>query len=176
MTSLKEAALKAAEDQQATRAKQIVDLRKEELVKLKENWAKIWGHKLDPVPKRPTAFKFVAKMNTLTWNSSGVSGWRFTVEDIPFIYVTTYGEQGLHLIVTCPECGQEVADHFYNLADIGLRLDGRKLRHRCRERQAKDVAYAIGTAARDAKVDPGEIVDLALQNHWDLIARLTGGR
>jgi len=106
-----------------------------------------------------------------------VEGWKVIVDDVPFLFGMTHGAESLFVLHTCPKCGVEGASTFHGLDDLGrlLKFGPASYLHTCRESEAREVAYAIGSAARDLKTSPEDVVSAAFELHGDLIRRLMYG-
>jgi hypothetical protein len=129
----------------------------------------------------PEREEFTRRTEVLDWSSSRderAYGWECEIDGIRWLFKTESESVSLRLLHTCPKCGAEGASDFHKLADIGalLRNGPKSYTHRCLERESRDVAYVIGSAARDTKLSPEEIVEIAFEKHSDLIYRLTTGR
>lgn len=130
----------------------------------------------------PEREAFTRRTEVLDWSGSRderAHGWECEIDGTRWLFTTPGTESvSLRLLHACPKCGVEGASDFHSLADIGalLRNGPKSYTHRCLERESRDVAYAIGTAARDTKLSPEEIVEIALEKHSDLIYRLMAGR
>lgn len=106
-----------------------------------------------------------------------IEGWKIVIDDVPFVFGTTYQGTSLYLLHNCPKCGAEGASTFFGLDDLGRKLKfGPDFGHKCREAEARTVAYAIGSAARDLNCSPQDVVNDAYTMHGDLINRLRFGR
>jgi hypothetical protein len=122
-------------------------------------------------------FEFVRDVRVFTGVNRKTDGWKVVIDEVPFLFGTSYQSESLHVIITCPKCGAEGASTFHGLDDLGKLLKfGPKYGHKCREAEAREVAYAIGSAARDLKCSPQDVVAAAYELHSDLIDRLTYGR
>lgn len=106
--------------------------------------------------------------------SDKITGWKVVVDDVPFVFGTSHNQHSLFVIHTCPQCGVEGASTFHGLDDLGqlLKFGPKSYSHTCRESEAREVAYAIGTAARDLNTSPEDVVSAAYELHSDLIYRL----
>jgi hypothetical protein len=189
MSKLTEAADNALRERQKAATEQ----RKRDLdamfEKLKERWAnEYWGfgrlmkdgYDAGPMPPRE-AFEYIPYPGVRCWSGGrwqgNAPGWRVEVDGVAFLFSTGQNDSSLFLIHTCPKCGVEGASSFSSLHDLGLLLrNGPKdYQHTCREREAREVAYAIASAARDLKIRPDEVVELAYELHQDLIYRVMEG-
>lgn len=175
--SLRDAALKADRQQRIDVGKAAMKAREDALTYLLQNWKKIWQYKVQPIPNAPKrdAFEYVTNVaqDRIGTQPAHVHGYRFTIGDVDFLYIVG-DDRELRVMVTCPDCGVERPSSFHGMADLGRRLrDGRPLYHRCRQGEAKSLAYNIGHAARDANTTVLEIVEEAL-THSDVIARAMG--
>jgi hypothetical protein len=184
MSKLTEAAgLALLERMRADKERRLRD-RDASFERVKERWPdKIYGfgrlakdgYDAGPMPARDE-FEFVPYPGYRildSYRGEHVHGWKIEVDDVPFLFSVASGSSSLYLILSCPQCGVEGASTFYNLEDIGsLLTKGPKFGHTCRERESRDVAHAIATAARDLKMRPDEVVELAYELHSDLIIRL----
>lgn len=181
--SLREAAQQAATDRSRTEREAARKRREEELGKVIEKLGEgpevigSLAHRLGPEFQRtfsPEDFSY-CKVRQDGARSGELYGFRFEFDDVSFLYSTSYGNEGLHVILTCPDCGGERAEHVWSLEELGRKLKtGRASSHHCLVSEAREVAYAIGSSARDAKVSPDEIVQVAYEKHSDLIYRLLG--
>ena len=120
-------------------------------------------------------FEYVKDVRVFAGHRSGkIEGWKVIVDDVPFLFGTTHNHTSLHLIHTCPKCGVEGASNFHSLDDVGrlLKFGPTNWTHTCLESETREVAYAIGTAARDLNLSANEVVDEAFNLHGDLIHRL----
>lgn len=123
-------------------------------------------------------FEYVKGVRHFGGHRSGkLDGWKVIVDDVPFLFGTTHNHQSLFLIHTCPKCGVEGASTFHGLDDVGrlLKFGPTSWTHTCRESEAREVAYAIGSAARDLKTSPEDVVNAAFELEGDLIRRLMYG-
>lgn len=173
--SLKEAALAAAKQESKTQKDKVRKDREASLDAVREGWGNHWRG-WEPVPDLPEREEFTwATLPSHYRGHSSLNGWRFTIDGISFVYSTTYGQTGLLVILTCPDCGAENCDHFHSLQDLGQRLQrGAAIGHHCLESEASRVAYAIGAAARDAKTSPEAIINEAMTKYRDVLYRALG--
>ena len=129
--------------------------------------------------KEPNAedYEYVRDVRVFSGVNRETDGWKIVIDDVPFLFGTSHGAESLHVMVTCPKCGVEGATTFHGLDDLGRQIKfGPTYGHICQEREAHKVAYAIGTAARDLKCSPQDVVDAAYELHSDVIHRLAHGR
>jgi hypothetical protein len=170
--SLKDTALAADKERREQSKRSQEDARIKGRIWLEQNWEKRWTG-FDLIPELPgiDEFEWMTSIPGSSPRHSNISGWSFTIDDVTFLYNK---EQGMHVILTCPECGAKHAATFYSLDSLGQLLrNGRGMYHKCRESQAKSLAYAIGAAARDANTSPALMIDLALE-HSDVSMRARG--
>jgi len=169
--SLKERAIASNTERQKADRDRLVLEREATLDNLIENWEDRWKHRLDEAPPVPERVEFTFVRGVVYYGRGGnLDGWRFTIDDVDFLYSTTYGNTGLHVIVKCPLCGQEHCDSWYGLESLG-RLLARQtaVLHKCHETAARSLAYQIGVAARDANLSFREVVELAFDHHGGMI-------
>lgn len=177
--SITERAAQADAEQRRHIRDAAAERREESLTKLRDRWQDKYsgpGERLGlELPERD-AFTF-AKYATDAHRITEAAGWTWEDDGITFLYSGTHGAEGLHVVVTCPDCGAKRAEHVSSLDELGrlLRI-GHGYGHRCRETETRAIAYAIGTAARILRISESELVDEALERHADLIARLRFGR
>lgn len=127
-------------------------------------------------PER-SEFEFRSNVQIDGGRHDSVSGWAVEVDGVVLLQSTTYGNSGLHVILTTPCCGVERAEHVSSVDQLGRLLrEGRGFGHHCRETETRAIAYAIGSAARDLRLSERELVEEAQERHADLIARLRFGR
>ena len=125
----------------------------------------------DALPERG-AFTY-RSIETDLFRVGTLYGWAFEIDEVPFIYITSHGHQGLNVILTCPDCQVERADSVSGLPELGRKLAKQQsIHHKCLDTETRNVAHAIGTAARDLKMRPDEVVEIALRRHMDVIARV----
>lgn len=123
-------------------------------------------------------FEYVKGVRPFAGHKPGkIEGWKVIVDDVPFLFGTTHNHQSLFVLHNCPKCGVEGASTFHGLDDLGrlLKFGPASYSHTCREAEAREVAYAIGSAARDLKTSPEDVVNAAWEMHSDLIYRLMHG-
>ena len=122
-------------------------------------------------------YEFVRDVRIFSGVNKKTDGWKIVVDEVPFLFGTSHGAESLHVIVSCPKCGVEGATTFHGLDDLGRQIKfGPTYGHKCREQEALEVARAIGTAARDLKTSPEDVVNAAFELHSDVISRLIYGR
>jgi hypothetical protein len=180
MAGLKDAAIAAAKEQNAGYRQRRLEEREKTLTKImEERWFDYGGWKgFDLIPEVPPRDAFTYMQNVEGGFSGGrLDGWRVEVDGVPVLFVITHGQQGLRVLLTCPECGTEHTESFHGLASLGEKLaKGRAMFHKCRQVEARELAYAIGRSAHDMKLPPWAAVQEAFDQHSDLIARYAGGR
>lgn len=123
-------------------------------------------------------FEYVKDVRAFAGHRSGkIEGWKVIVDGVPFLFGLTHNHSSLFLIHTCPKCGVEGASTFHGLDDLGrlLKFGPTSWSHTCLESETREVAYAIGSAARDLNLSANEVVDEAFNLHGDLIRRLMLG-
>jgi len=167
--SLKEQALSAADTQRRQQANDALAARGRELDLLIENWEERckWTFR-GAIPECPARDEFTRATNVPhdRPRDATYTGWKVTIDEIEFFYSTSYGSTGWHVMATCPDCGAVKAVHLSGLEELGRILKtGRWLFHHCYEREAQSLAAAIGRAARDANMTPGQIIEKALHHH-----------
>jgi hypothetical protein len=180
MSKLREAARAAAKEQQATRQEEKRKQREEALDKVMERFyddyrgfGRLGKTGYDVRQPEREAFEYVSGVAKDGGHQSSVSGFRVEIEGVPFLFCTDYNDHALYVLLTCPDCGALRADTFHGLDDLGRKLEkGRTTLHHCREVESRRLAYAIGSAARDLQISPAEVVEEALDRHWELIVRL----
>jgi hypothetical protein len=124
----------------------------------------------------PDGFEYVKDVRVFSRNEK-THGWKVVIDEVPFLFGTSHGAESLHVIISCPKCRVEGASTFHGLDDLGRLLKFGPLHgHTCRDAEAREVAYAIGAAARDLKTSPQDVVDAAFELHNDVITRLIHGR
>lgn len=111
-------------------------------------------------------------------DAGDIGGFKVEVDGVMFFFCTDYNKGGVYLLHQCHQCGVAGASSFHGLDDLGslVKNGPKSYTHTCVEREARTVAYAIGSAARDLKMSPAEIVAEALDAEADLIDRLRFGR
>ena len=172
--SLKEQAFEAADDQRKKMLETAKAEREKSLDELIEKWDERckWTFR-DAIPQCPARdeFTYARDVPHDGHRGSPFSGWKVVIDEIEFLYSTTYGDTGWKVMVTCPDCKSTRAVNFSGLEGLGRVLKaGRDLFHHCYELEAKRLAVAIGAASRDAATSPQQIIDRALE-HYDIIAR-----
>ena len=135
------------------------------------------GYDVGPAPERE-CFTSTRVAEFKGASGDDLGGFTVEVDGVTFLLCTDYGKGGTYLVHQCPQCGVTGASSFHGLDDLGvlLKTGPKSYTHRCVEREARTVAYAIGTAARDLKIAPAEIVAEAFDREGDLIDRLRFGR
>lgn len=168
--SLRQAALDAA----ASKAREAHDERAAEreraLTDLCENWQTkarlgVGGESL-PWPGRE-AFDWTGYPGYSYGHPGGrtptVHGWTWTIDGVTFIYDASYNGQGLCVVLTCPDCGENHADHVYGLDGLGKALNrGRHTGHECHAVATRALAHAIRHAAQTTRMTPATVTDHAL--------------
>lgn len=119
-------------------------------------------------------FEFVNGVRLFSGTIDKGNGWKVIVDDVPFLFGTSHNGESLFVLHTCPKCGVEGGSTFHGLDDLGrlLKFGPVSYSHTCREKEAREVAYAIASAARDLKTSPEDVVNAAFELHGDLIQRL----
>jgi hypothetical protein len=137
------------------------------------------GYDVGPMPDR-SKFEWLPYPGLPAWGGGRISrthGWKIVVDDVPFLFGPVEGSSfSLFLIHSCPQCGVEGASTFFDLAELGRLIEKgpKDYAHKCRERETRDLAYAIASAARELKMAPETVVSLAFSDHADAIARWRG--
>ena len=162
MSSLKERALeahKAQRDENATKAHQA---REDSLTNLIENWEDRWKSRLDEAPPCPHRAEFGWDAVTdSSHRAERKSGWLFEVDDVEFIYIP---RDGINVVLTCPDCGERMAESFYGIVNLGDRLKKqRTLFHKCHQVAARELAYAIRAATDATGLSPHRMFDEAME-------------
>jgi len=172
--SLKEAALAAAKTEANGYAEQRETALRASLQNLIEKWDSHWQYRLETAPAVLSEEDFTrASVTVDSHRTSHYNGWRFTIDGVDFLYSDDYSFKGVYVILTCPDCGGERACDLYGMASLGkLLADGRDTSHHCLRTESRNVALAIASAARSAKVGPQRIVDEAWEQHSDILNRL----
>lgn len=119
-------------------------------------------------------FTFVKDVREFGGRHETHRGWRVEVDGVPFLFSTGYGDESFYVLHNCLQCGVEGASHLHGLDDLGklLKFGPASYNHHCRDREAREVAYAIGMAAGRLRVSAQEMVDAAFELHSDVIYRL----
>lgn len=123
-------------------------------------------------------FEFVKDVRRFSGhNSPKIEGWKVIVDDVPFLFGLSHNNSSLFVIHNCPKCGVEGTSTFHGLDDLGrlLKFGPVSYSHTCRETEAREVAYAIGSSARDLNTSAEDVVNAAFEMHSDLIYRLMRG-
>lgn len=169
MTSITDIALAAeqaaAAQDRATRAGERV----KSLELLKERWDERTAlnrfNRADPKPQplpQDDQFTWVPYPG-FTYGYPGgrtpnVHGWSWETDGVRFIYDASYSSQGCCVILTCPDCGEEHADHWHGLADLGKKLrTQRGSGHECYEIVVRGLSHAIRAAAERTHMHPAAI-------------------
>ena len=161
MSSLKEQALaahKASRDEGITKRHQE---REDTLTNLIDNWESRWAHRLDEAPPCPDRNEFGWDTVTGGHRQGHISGWLFEIDDVEFIYPE---REGLHVVLTCPDCGERQGESFYGIVNLGDRLKKqRTLFHKCHQVAARELAYAIRAATDATGLSPHRMFDEAME-------------
>lgn len=166
MTSITDLAL-AAEKEQAQKAKaDRTAERAKRLEKLKEQWDERTAldrfNRADPKPQP------MPEDDEFTWvpypgfsygypggRHQSVNGWTWQTDGVRFVHDS---DQGCCVILTCPDCGEEHAEHWYGLAELGKLLRTQRAPgHTCREIALRRLAYTIREAAERTKMTPQDV-------------------
>lgn len=160
---LKESALLAEKSRQQEYKAARVREREQSLDELIERWDERWRYKLDEVPECPARDQF--KIEKMTYGDGRgrnptVSGWAFLIDDVEFIYDK---QNGMCVIMTCPDCGERHADSWYGMDNLGKHLrTQRAMFHKCHAVAVRELAYAIRHAQDATKLAATTLCDEAI--------------
>ena len=162
--SLRETALQANQEQKEGYRTSRLAEREKTLDDLLERWEERWRHKLDEAPPVPPREDF--QWVSMTYGEgrgrhTRVDGWLFVIDDIEFIHDR---QQGMCVVLTCPDCGERHADSWYGLPNLGDKLKKqRTLFHECHKVAARNLASAIRSATNATGLPAYTIIEDALE-------------
>lgn len=161
---LREHALQANKEQQEAYRAQRAVASEASLDEMIARWNERWHLKLEETPTIPAREEFTYKRITYgngTGRHPTVDGWAFTIDELEFIYSK---ENGMCVVLICPDCGEHHADSWYGMADLGKRLKAqRSYLHECHKVAARNLAHAIREATNATKLPAHVIFDEALE-------------
>lgn len=160
--SLKEQALKANKEQKEGFAATRRQAKKTSLDKLIEDWPSRWRHRLDEAPPVPDRSEFaLVTVTTSGHRGERKTGWMFEIDDVEFIYVD---QEGINVVLVCPDCGERQADTFYGIESLGASLaKQRTLFHKCHAVAVRTLASAIREATSSTGLPAGQLYEDALR-------------
>ena len=162
--SHRESSLLAEKNRQQEHKAARIRERDKSLDELIERWCQRWSHNLDETPECPERDQF--KIEKMPYGDGRgrhptVSGWAFSIEDVEFIYDK---QNGLCVVLTCPDCGERHADSWYGMDSLGKHLrTQRAMFHKCHAVAIRELAYAIRHAQDATKLPADTLFDEAVE-------------
>lgn len=158
---------KAAEQEQAQEQREARERdRRTRWAEIEKYWDYGWksmGMNIPPLPAYGDLERVTAPCESGRYEGDR-SGWLIVIDDVRFLYCDEYGKTGLYVLLTCPDCGREIASTFYGLADLGkkLRLGRNQIYHHCEDLESRKLRSYISSAARDAGVSEQDLIERAM--------------
>jgi hypothetical protein len=175
--NLKERAAAADADKRQVERNRAKEQRQKDLDATIARWPNAYciGSKLDvPCPPRED-FTFVRDIpHDGGGRDKTIFGWQVEIDGISFVTNGGhYSSSGDWVLVTCPDCNTTHACDFFDVADLGKILKaGRHFLHRCLEIETRELAYALGRAARETGLTVEQVVEETRSRHWELVGRI----